>query len=420
LKQEIKDRIGQIRKGIVPRGYKKTKIGIIPQDWDIKVLGELLTKIIGGGTPRRKNPEYYNGSIPWATVKDLTNENYKTETIEYISEIGLENSSAKIVDAKNFIISTRMGLGRGFINKVDMAINQDLKGLYPDKSKLDVVFLMYWYKSQKKRIENLGAGSTVKGIDLNTLRSLNVFNPTLEEQQKIANILSTWDRAIELKESLIKEKEEQKKGLMEKLFEGVKSFSKVGNLIKESKIVEKEPSIEKLLTVRLHLEGVFHRTLRGNETVGATRLYRRNAGQFIYGKQNFHNGAFGIVPDQLDGYLSSSDIPTFDFNKHRVNPLYFFYYWSRKDKYKKLENFTAGTGSKRLNPTEFYNISMGLPTLEEQQHIAKILSTADKEIELLKQEVEQLKEQKKGLMQLLLTGIVRVKEGEDSEEKSIL
>src|SRR5699024_5159250 len=125
----------------------------------------------------------------------------------------------------------------------------------------------YWYKSQKKRIENLGAGSTVKGIDLNTLRSLNVFNPTLEEQQKIANILSTWDRAIELKESLIKEKEEQKKGLMEKLFEGVKSFSKVGNLIKESKIVEKEPSIEKLLTVRLHLEGVFHRTLRGNETV---------------------------------------------------------------------------------------------------------------------------------------------------------
>src|SRR5699024_6742741 len=127
------------------------------------------------------------------------------------------NSNANLITAKNLIVSTRMGLGKGFINNTDMAINQDLKGLYPDKSKLNVDFLMYWYKNQKRRIEILGAGSTVKGIDLNTLKNLRVAKPKLMEQQKIADVLSTWDRAIELKESLIQEKEEQKKGLMERL-----------------------------------------------------------------------------------------------------------------------------------------------------------------------------------------------------------
>lgn len=414
IKQIIKDRREKINQGIVPEGYKKTKVGIIPEDWTVKKLGELLIKILGGGTPNRKNPNYFNGNIPWATVKDMGDENYKTETIEYISEEGLENSNANLITAKNLIVSTRMGLGKGFINNTDMAINQDLKGLYPDKSKLNVDFLMYWYKNQKRRIEILGAGSTVKGIDLNTLKNLRVAKPKLMEQQKIADVLSTWDRAIELKESLIQEKEEQKKGLIERLMKFDEDYKeiKIGNLLTESKIKEENPKVDRLLTVRLHLGGVQKRELRGNETVGATTLYRRKAGQFIYGKQNFHNGSLGIIPSSLDGFATSSDIPTFDFKNDKVNGLYFFYYWSQKNRYKRMENFTTGTGSKRLNPKDFFQVTMPIPSLREQHRIAKILSTADREIELLKQEVEQLKEQKKGLMQLLLTGIVRVKEVE--------
>ena len=113
-----------------------------------------------------------------------------------------------------------MGLGRGFINKVPMAINQDLKGIYVNKELVDIRFFMYWFKSLKDYIDNLGNGSTVKGINLQTLRSLDFRLTSIEEQQNISEILSTWDKAIELKEKLIEEKKKQKKGLMQKLLTG--------------------------------------------------------------------------------------------------------------------------------------------------------------------------------------------------------
>src|SRR5690606_30331032 len=118
-----------IQRGEIPKGYKKERNKIIPKEWDLKRLDDLVDRIVGGGTPSRNKPHYYGGDIPWATVKDLSEDNYKEATLEYISREGVENSSTKIIEKHNFIISTRMGLGRGIINKVDSAINKDLKGL---------------------------------------------------------------------------------------------------------------------------------------------------------------------------------------------------------------------------------------------------------------------------------------------------
>src|SRR5699024_566501 len=123
IKQIIKDRREKINQGIVPEGYKKTKVGIISEDWTVKKLGELLIKILGGGTPNRKKPNYFNWNIPSATVKDMGEKNDKTKTIEYISEAGVENSNAYLITAKKLILSTRMGLGKCITNNTDMAIN---------------------------------------------------------------------------------------------------------------------------------------------------------------------------------------------------------------------------------------------------------------------------------------------------------
>ena len=108
--------------------------------------------------------------------------------------MGLANSSSKIVAKGNFIISTRMGLGRGVINTVDMAINQDLKGIYVKKSMIGVRYLMYWYKSMNDSIMSLGTGSTVKGIDLNTLNNLVILLPPTDEQKTITEILGLIDQ----------------------------------------------------------------------------------------------------------------------------------------------------------------------------------------------------------------------------------
>ncbi len=418
LEAEIKERIEMIGRGEVPEGYKEKLDRIIPADWDIKKLHQLVNKIVGGGTPSRSKPHYFNGDIPWATVKDLSEDNYKRNTLESISREGLRNSTSKVVEKNNFIISTRMGLGRGFINKVDMAINQDLKGLYPNKSKVDVIYLMYWYKYNSIIVERLGVGSTVKGINLKTLRNMLIPHPPLSEQQKIAQTLTTWDEVIELKEKLIEEKKEQKKGLMQKLLTGDVRLPGFDGEWEEVRLREvlffpkKEavqyPQEYYLLTVKLHLNGVEATDKKPNKTKRSRPYYIRKPKELLIGRQNFHNGGIGIVPDEMENYIASNAISSLNAKKGDIK--FYYFYLSNANFYKKIGHIIGGTGQKEISETELKNLKLTIPKyIQEQKAIAQILSTADKEIDLLEEELELLKLQKKGLMQLLLTGIIRVK-----------
>src|SRR5690554_131547 len=258
----------------------------------MKKVKDVVISIVGGGTPSRSKSEYYGGNIPWATVKDLSEDNYKESTIEYITLEGLENSSSKLIEKENFIISTRMGLGRGFINKVPMAINQDLKGIYVNKELVDIRFFMYWFKSLKDYIDNLGNGSTVKGINLQTLRSLDFRLTSIEEQQNISEILSTWDKAIELKEKLIEEKKKQKKGLMQKLltgkvrlpeFDGEWKEVKLGNVIREISDKTTENNQYQVLTSSRQgiflQEEYFKKSVASSNNIGYKIIKK---GQFTY------------------------------------------------------------------------------------------------------------------------------------------
>src|SRR5699024_1085137 len=131
-------------------------------------LDRIVEKIVGGGTPSREKIEFYNGNIPWATVKDLNNI-YIDKTKEYITEKAISESSANLIEKCNVIIATRMALGKAFINTVDMAINQDLKALYP-KPFVNNIFLLYALLSKASEIERQGSGTTVKGIRLEVLK----------------------------------------------------------------------------------------------------------------------------------------------------------------------------------------------------------------------------------------------------------
>lgn len=415
----IKDRIEKVQQGIVPEGYKQTSVGIIPRNWEIKTIDDIRDQddshsFTGGPFGSNlKVSDYTDNGVRVLQLQNIGDGRFLNEHKVFTSiEKADELKSCNIYPGDILIAKMADPLARCCIvpkyEKRYLMASDGIR-LKPDKKYNRKLIMEIINGKRFRRIaEARGTGTTRKRISLGDLRTIPMALPLESEQQKISDILSIWNQAIELKENLIKEKEKQKKGLMKRLFEQINKYSYVNELIQESKERELNPSVDKLLTVRLHLEGVFKRSLRGNETVGATTLYRRKAGQFIYGKQNFHNGALGIVPEELDGYLSSSDIPSFDFNLDKVNPKYFYYYWSRKDNYKRLEAFTTGTGSKRLNPKDFLNMKMKLPSLEKQNSISIALTSLDKQINLLKQELDLLKEQKKGLMQLLLTGIVRV------------
>src|SRR5260221_5263188 len=138
--------------------------------WDVVKLGDVLSRIIGGGTPSKANPDFWNGDIPWCSVKDMQDDKFQINSTEdFITEDGLKNSASNLILAGTVITSTRMGLGRAFINGVDMAINQDLKGLIPN-ARIENEFLLWSIVFKREELEGLGTGATVKGIRIETLK----------------------------------------------------------------------------------------------------------------------------------------------------------------------------------------------------------------------------------------------------------
>jgi len=114
-----------------------------------------------------------------------------------------------------------------------------------------------------------------------------------------------------------------------------------------------------------------------NETKGATKQYLRRARQFIYGKQNFHKGAFGIVPKELDGFETSSDIPAFDVAENCL-PEWIYYFFKAKNRYLELEKLASGVGSKRVSPKKVFEIKIPLPRVEDQNRIITKIKNFEK------------------------------------------
>ncbi|EMS4514997.1 TPA: restriction endonuclease subunit S [Escherichia coli] len=163
--------------------------GKLPEGWVPCKLGDTLLKIVGGGTPSKAISEYYQGDIPWMSVKDM-NKHTLTDTVDHITPDAVKNSSTNIIPAGIPIIATRMSLGKIVTASFDSAINQDLKALFLANG-IERNFFLHWYRSQAQLIENLGTGTTVKGIRLEVLNSLQMKLPPLAEQKIIAEKLDT-------------------------------------------------------------------------------------------------------------------------------------------------------------------------------------------------------------------------------------
>lgn len=163
--------------------------GNLPEGWMPCNLEDTLLRIVGGGTPSKTIPEYYQGYIPWMSVKDM-NKHTLTDTVDHITPDAVKNSSTNIIPAGIPIIATRMSLGKIVTASFDSAINQDLKALFLAND-IERNFFLHWYRSQAQLIESLGTGTTVKGIRLEVLNSLAMNLPPRAEQKIIAEKLDT-------------------------------------------------------------------------------------------------------------------------------------------------------------------------------------------------------------------------------------
>ena len=165
---------------------------------------------------------------------------------------------------------------------------------------------------------------------------------------------------------------------------------KIGDFLTESKIIAEESDANHRITVRLNCKGVEKRSLKA-EKEGATKYYERKAGQFIYGKQNIHKGAFGVIPKELDGFTSSADLPAFDIDKSKCIPEWLFLCLKVDERYKTLQKDVKGVGSQRLAVNIFLNVEIPLPNLMEQKRIVSEISEKLENIQQLSEEVEKQK-----------------------------
>ena len=189
-------------------------------DCERSKIGDVC-EFIGGGTPSKKIDEYWNGDIPWASVKDVKG-NYLFKTIDKITELGLKNSSANLCEVDDLLLVTRMAPGKTIISKIVTAINQDLKII---KSDMPSKYLYYYFNYIRRDIENKSRGTTVNGIKVETIKELEIPIPGIEEQKEIVrhldSLLTKEQQTKELAESVLNRIEKMKKKILGMAFRGI-------------------------------------------------------------------------------------------------------------------------------------------------------------------------------------------------------
>lgn len=386
---------------MIPKGYKHTELGILPQDWEVVRLGE-IGKIVGGGTPDTENLGYWTqqNGIVWLTPTEIKTK-YITESQRQITKKGLEESSAKQLPKHTILITTRATIGDIGIAKVDCTTNQGFQSLIcSDSLSYEYAYYALQAFQIKKHFIRSACGSTFLELSSREVRRTKIPLPPLAEQEKIAEILSTWDTQIQNYESLIKEKQTLKKGLCQTLLTAktrLKGFSEDWEMKEFEKIFKRIPSKKfQIQTKDYKKNGKYpvvdqgkikivaysdcdEKVLRVSDVI----LFGDHTREVKYINFDFIVGADGVQLFRsfsennlfLYYFLSSQCIPNTGYNRH----------------FKFVESM--------LFP---------LPSLAEQEKIAETLGEGDREIMLLEQKLESLKSQKKGIMQNLLNGKVRV------------
>ncbi len=195
-----------------------SKAAIQHNGWREVKLGE-VAKVVGGGTPKTKIPEYWDGNIAWLTPRDLSNfsSRYISEGERNISELGLSKSSAKLLPKGTVLLTTRAPVGYLAIAEKEVSTNQGFRNLIPNEE-IDNLFLFYLLKTNVKYLKSQSAGTTFGELAGSTLKSLSFLFPPLSEQKSISEVLSSLDDKIDLLHRQNKTLEDMAQALFRKWF----------------------------------------------------------------------------------------------------------------------------------------------------------------------------------------------------------
>lgn len=405
----------------IREGYKSSPLGPIPIDWKIIELGELSEKVGSGITPAGGEKVYKEKGRSFIRSQNVGWGTLLMDDIAFIDD-NTHNSfrSTEVIIEDVFLNITGASIGRSAVadeRVVGGNVNQHVCIIRTQKNELNPFYLNAFLLSKKGQnlIESYQAGGNRQGLNFEQIRSFKIPIPYLPEQTAIANLLSTWDKAIQTSNALIAKKELRKKWLMQQLLTGKKRLKGFGGEWKKfhageifRNISKKGNGKEELLSATQD-KGIIPRTMletRVTMPSGDTESFKLvEVGDFVISLRSFQGG---LEYSYYRGVVS----PAYTVLKpiKKINDEFYKQYFKSYDFIGHVATAVIGIrDGKQISYEDFCFVKIPYPVFEEQTAIATVLLAADKELQLLKTKAEQLKEQKKGLMQVLLTGKKRLK-----------
>lgn len=395
--------------------YKQTAIGLIPSDWEISEISKQVISI----HPQYKyqtNEYLYDGKYP---IIDQG----KKDIVGYSNE-----ESNLIIDVPLVLFGDHTKIIK-YIEK-PFCVGADGNKLLKPKQSITPHFLYYSICYVSNRLPDLGYSRHYL-----ELKNLSISIPSLIEQNKITKIISTWDDALKKTSSIISNLEVIKKNITINILSGKSKFNnpkattKKDTLAKNNKIAKwevkhistvvkqvKNPVRVELtkeyrqLGIRSHTKGIFYKEPVSGLILGNKSVFYVEPNCFIVNIVFAWEHAIAKTTDNEIGFIVSHRFPMYKPLPDILDLDYLLYFFKSK-KGKDLLGLASPGGAgrnKTLGQKEFLNLKIPVPPLEEQKKIATFLSILDRELELHKQKLQTLQLQKKGLMQQLLTGKIRV------------
>lgn len=412
-------------------------------------IGTFVSAQLGGGTPSRQSPVYWNGPIPWASVKDFDEGQIElTETDEYITQQGLASSATSLIPANTPIVCTRMAVGRVAVAPMDVAINQDLKALFPTAS-TDTRYLLRLADYAKPRAEAVSVGSTVKGIKVADYLNIRVPLAPPSHQSKIAEILDTLDSAIRGTEAVVAKLKAMKQGLLHDLLTcGIDangdlrpSQPEAPHLYKQTPLgwLPKEWDTSKLPSLAqsnrpVIKTGPFGSSLKGEHWRDAGRPvitigsfgessfienellfiderkaksmieYEVHPGDLVFSRVA-DVGRSLVVEKNEAGWIMSSNLMRISVERKKLLPsLLHVQLRHSVSLRKRMSQLVNSAGRDVANSAVLLSLDIAVPPEHEQIEIEKAIICNDEKSELEEQQLDKLRLQKSGLMEDLLTG----------------
>ncbi len=436
-------------------GFKMTELCLLPEGWGVEKLGN-LGSIITGNTPKTAIKEYYNGDIPFISPADLGDKKYIYDGINKLSALGFEQTRKF---PPNSVMVTCIGeLGKVGISKRELATNQQINTVICKNEIVDYEYFYYTISLFKYQMELVAGLQVVPIVNKSTFSNLFIPLPPLPEQHRIAEILSAADETIERTGALIAKYRQIKAGLMTDLLtsgidEAGRIRSEETHEFKDSPLGRVPEGWEVERVIELLNSNIIKGIQDGNHgelyprlsdfsTVGrpfisAKHVDENGTVQFDFapklpedycsklrvgfGKAGdvilAHNatvGRIGIAALGVADFMVSTSTTYYRTNLNKLDNYYLFHFLRSETYQKQLVGVMAQTTRNQVPITMQKQLFMILPPLSEQRRIAEILTAADDRIEKEEAYRDKLLQIKKGLMQDLLTGKVRVSTGAEA------